>query len=67
MTASLYPADFHQRRRAHAACRILGSDLGLLDRVHTSFWTSANRELGDQDGVPETEVLRRQAEAAQQQ
>lgn len=38
-----------------------------LDRVHPAFWNRANRELGYADALPESEVLRRQAEAAQQQ
>ena len=39
----------------------------LLDRVHPSFWARANRELQYANALPESEVLRRQAEAAQQQ
>lgn len=39
----------------------------LLDRVHPAFWNRANRELKYADALPESEVLRRQAEAAQQQ
>jgi SAM-dependent methyltransferase len=39
----------------------------LLDRVHPAFWNRANRELRYADALPESEVLRRQAEAAQQQ
>jgi SAM-dependent methyltransferase len=39
----------------------------LLDRVHPAFWNRANRELKYANALPESEVLRRQAEAAQQQ
>lgn len=39
----------------------------LLDRVHPAFWDRANRELAYANALPESEVLRRQAEAAQQQ
>lgn len=39
----------------------------LLDRVHPAFWDRANRELNYANALPESEVLRRQAEAAQQQ
>lgn len=42
-------------------------DPKLLDRVHPSFWARANRELQYANALPESEVLRRQAEAAQQQ
>jgi len=38
----------------------------LLDRVHPAFWSRANRELGYANALPESEVLRRQAAAAQQ-
>ncbi|SFV29084.1 hypothetical protein SAMN05216456_0669 [Devosia crocina] len=39
----------------------------LLDKVHPAFWARANRELQYANALPESEVLRRQAEAAQQQ
>lgn len=39
----------------------------LLDRVHPAFWNRANRELQYANALPESEVLRQQAEAAQQQ
>lgn len=39
----------------------------LLDRVHPAFWNRANRELQYANALPEAEVLRRQAEASQQQ
>ncbi len=39
----------------------------LLDRAHPAFWARAIRELGYANALPESEVLRRQAEAAQQQ
>lgn len=38
-----------------------------LDLVHPAFWNRANRELRYAGALPESEVLRRQAEAAQQQ
>jgi SAM-dependent methyltransferase len=43
------------------------TDLALLDKVHPAFWARANRELAYANALPESEVLRRQAEAAQQQ
>lgn len=43
------------------------SEPGLLDRVHPAFWARANRELKYANALPESEVLRRQAEQAQQQ
>jgi len=39
----------------------------LLDRVHPAFWDRANRELKYANALPESEVLRRQAEQQQQQ
>lgn len=39
----------------------------LLDRVHPAFWARANRELAYANALPESEVLRRQAEQSQQQ
>lgn len=51
----------------------LASDLSLtpaepawLDMVHPAFWARANRELGYANALPESEVLRRRAEAAGQ-
>ena len=43
------------------------SDPALLDKVHPSFWARANRELHYANALPESEVLRRQAQQAQQQ
>ena len=43
------------------------TDPALLDKVHPAFWARANRELHYANALPESEVLRRQAEAAQQQ
>ena len=43
------------------------ADPALLDKVHPSFWARANRELAYANALPESEVLRHQAEAAQQQ
>jgi hypothetical protein len=42
------------------------TDPALLDRVHPSFWERANRELRYANALPESEVLRRQAQQAQQ-
>lgn len=39
----------------------------LLDRVHPAFWARANRELAYANALPESEILRRQAEQCQQQ
>jgi SAM-dependent methyltransferase len=39
-------------------------DPALLDRVHPAFWARANRELAYADALPESEVMRRRAEAA---
>lgn len=49
------------------ALNLAPSDPSLLDKVHPSFWARANRELQYANALPESEVLRRQAEAAQQQ
>ncbi|WP_052715967.1 class I SAM-dependent methyltransferase [Devosia chinhatensis] len=38
---------------------------GQLDRVHPAFWARANRELKYADALPESEVLRRQAQQQQ--
>ncbi|WP_224703405.1 class I SAM-dependent methyltransferase [Devosia aquimaris] len=43
------------------------TDPALLDTVHPSFWARANRELAYANALPESEVLRRQAQQAQQQ
>lgn len=43
------------------------TDPTLLDTVHPSFWARANRELAYANALPESEVLRRQAQQAQQQ
>lgn len=50
-----------------AALSLTPSDPALLDKVHPAFWARANRELGYANALPESEYLRRQAEAAQQQ
>ena len=42
------------------------TDPTLLDTVHPSFWERANRELHYANALPESEVLRRQAQQAQQ-
>lgn len=41
------------------------SDPALLDRVHPAFWARANRELKYANALPESEVLRRQAQQQQ--
>jgi SAM-dependent methyltransferase len=41
-------------------------DAGALDKVHPAFWNRANRELKYANALPESEVLRRQAQQAQQ-
>lgn len=38
-----------------------------LDKVHPAFWDRANRELAQAGAMAESETLRRQSEAAQQQ
>jgi SAM-dependent methyltransferase len=38
----------------------------LLDKVHPAFWARANRELKYANALPESEVLRQQAEQQQQ-
>jgi len=43
------------------------SETALLDRVHPAFWDRANRELKYANALPESEVLRQQAEQQQQQ
>ena len=50
-----------------AALNLTPTAPALLDRVHPAFWARANRELAYANALPESEVLRRQAEAAQQQ
>ncbi len=49
------------------ALSLIPTPPALLDRVHPAFWARANRELQYANALPESEVLRRQAEAAQQQ
>lgn len=41
-------------------------DPALLDRVHPAFWDRANRELRYANALPESEVLRQQAQQQQQ-
>ena len=52
---------------SRAALGLVPTDPALLDTVHPAFWSRANRELAYANALPESEVLRRQAEAAQQQ
>jgi SAM-dependent methyltransferase len=42
-------------------------DPALLDRVHPAFWARANRELKYANALPESEVLKQQAQQQQQQ
>lgn len=49
-----------------SALGLAPTDPALLDRVHPSFWERANRELRYANALPESEVLRRQAQQAQQ-
>lgn len=46
---------------------LVPSEIAQLDRVHPAFWNRANRELKYANALPESEVLRRQAEQQQQQ
>ncbi|MBJ3784594.1 class I SAM-dependent methyltransferase [Devosia sediminis] len=50
-----------------ASLDLVPDDPALLDRVHPAFWARANRELRYANALPESEVLRRQAEQQQQQ
>jgi SAM-dependent methyltransferase len=43
------------------------ASLALLDLVHPLFWERANRELNYAGALPESEYLKQQAQAAQQQ
>ena len=49
-----------------SALGLTPTDPALLDRVHPLFWERANRELRYANALPESEVLRLQAEQAQQ-
>jgi SAM-dependent methyltransferase len=48
-----------------AALALTASDPALLDRVHPAFWARANRELKYANALPESEVLRQQAQQQQ--
>ena len=48
-----------------SALGLTASDPALLDRVHPAFWARANRELKYANALPESEVLRRQAQQQQ--
>lgn len=48
-----------------ATLGLSASDPALLDRVHPAFWARANRELKYANALPESEVLRRQAQQQQ--
>lgn len=50
-----------------SALSLAQAEPALLDLVHPAFWARANRELAYADARPETEILRRQTAAAQQQ
>lgn len=43
------------------------TDPALLDTVHPAFWSRANRELAHANALPESEILKRQAQQQQQQ
>ncbi|WP_449394980.1 hypothetical protein [Devosia riboflavina] len=47
------------------ALGLTASDPALLDRVHPAFWARANRELKYANALPESEVLRQQAQQQQ--
>ncbi|MCZ4346690.1 methyltransferase domain-containing protein [Devosia neptuniae] len=48
------------------ALGLSATDPALLDSVHPAFWSRANRELGYANALPESEVLKRQAQQQQQ-
>ncbi|MFD2647053.1 class I SAM-dependent methyltransferase [Devosia albogilva] len=71
-TDEAIPAWYRQNTVLYLA-PTLAADLGLtptdpsrLDVVHPAFWARANRELGYANALPESEVLRRRAEASEQ-
>ncbi len=49
-----------------SALALAPDDPANLDKVHPAFWNRANRELKYANALPESEVLRRQAQQAQQ-
>ena len=49
-----------------SALALTPDDPANLDKVHPAFWNRANRELKYANALPESEVLRRQAQQAQQ-
>lgn len=51
---------------AASALALTPDDPANLDKVHPAFWNRANRELKYANALPESEVLRRQAQQAQQ-
>ncbi|MHA6298724.1 class I SAM-dependent methyltransferase [Devosia sp. CAU 1758] len=48
-----------------SALALTPTEPALLDRVHPAFWARANRELKYADALPESEVLRQQAQQQQ--
>lgn len=48
-----------------SALGLTPDDPALLDRVHPAFWARANRELKYANALPESEVLRQQAQQQQ--
>ena len=48
-----------------SALGLVPDDTALLDKVHPAFWARANRELKYANALPESEVLRRQAQQQQ--
>lgn len=53
--------------RTALALGLAATEPDRLDIVHPAFWNRANRELRYAGALPESEVLKRQAEQAQQQ
>jgi len=45
---------------------LMPANPALLDSVHPAFWSRANRELGYANALPESEILRQQAQQQQQ-
>lgn len=48
-----------------SALELIPDEAALLDRVHPAFWARANRELKYANALPESEILRRQAQQQQ--
>jgi len=68
-TDEAIPAWYRQNAVLYLAQPLPGltpTEPALLDRVHPAFWARANRELAYANALPESEVLKRQAEGARQ-